>query len=1046
MGSFRGKLLSAERCRRAAAVTLSLLASLLAAGVVLAQTPPAPDGPPVSQSSTSDKDKDKDTDEPALGAQLQEITVSASAITFSGYDQPTPVTSLSSLQLESAAMPDLTDAVRQLPAFGGSSSPQNAVEADEVSNGEAGLDQLSLRGLGPNRTLLLIDGQRIVDGTIYGGADTNNIPTSLIDRVDVVTGGASAIWGSGAVAGVVNYVLDHNFNGVKIDVQNSNNFQSDHEQYRLDLTAGTPFADDRGHIEAAYSYRAVPDAFFIDQAQGYQTQYLVANPACNLTTGTADPHTGLICPKGQAALIHASNVGLATEMPGGLITNCLNGSGASMPCSLKNIYFTGPNATPMNFNPGNVTNNFLSNGGNASNVLTGDGGLIGAPQKTQTGFMLGSFKFNDHVEATLQLNWGYTSILMDVSPDYGQATIYSGNPFIPGSIQSQMSAQGVSALSVGTTNTNPYSGPVPNIGSLLNAPGMEALFESRRLLRGVVGLDGDFGGGDWTWKVYYERSETHQFENLLNNVYKSALTNAYNAVTVGSYSSNYTAAGYPNPLGLKPGTVTCLSNLLPLGAAGETRNCAPLNIFGTGPGVASPEAVAYINGIARAGGDSDSTDIWEDVGSASVEGKLPFGTSAGPVAMAAGLGWRQEVGVGVNCGINCSDSAFKSGNFPDFYGDYNVREGSIEMNAPLLKDQIVRSLSVDAAYRAVDYSTSGFVSTYKFGVVSQISDAIRFRGSYSQDMRAGNLYELFLNPTAVGQPIQDPRTGATARAFGVTEGNPDVQPEKAETKTAGFVFTPIEGLTASLDWYDIRISDVIRNVPISQVSTLCKAGNASYCEDLIYGSYPGPGSCSGPNLYSCPNSMPLAAVISQTHNADSEQMSGMDFLGDYRLPFGKGVLDFNADANYTFDVRYTQLGVTCDPANGLAPDQSTYAACTGGVPKFKGTFATSYAEGGWLGTIQARFIGETHLVSNWTSGVQVDNNNIPFYTYIDLRLSYRFDNGIQIYSAIDNAGDRRMPLFPFSPYSSADIYQPPYRTDIYDPFGRVWRLGIRAKF
>ncbi len=563
------------------------------------------------------------------------------------------MTSLGIQQLQAQAQPDLTDAVRNLPAFAASSSPQNTNQSNNISNGQAGLDQLNLRNLGVNRTLLLIDGQRVVNGSIYGGAETSNIPASLVQRVDVVTGGASAIWGSDAVAGVVNYVLNHNFNGIQIEAEYGNNSQSEHEQYRGELTFGTGFADDRGHIEGSVAEWRIPNAYYVHQSEGFAFQRLVTNPACSAPSGApgapaGNPLTGLVCPPGQSWLIHANNVGLAYATSGGLIAGCNNAAGGALPCpTLTNTYFVGPNATPMPFNPGNVSAGFFTNGG-TQNTDIGDGEIKGVPQKTDTAFLLGSFKITDHVRATAQFNFGYTSFLQNSYDDiqYGNgnpAVIYSGNPFIPASIQAQMTGLGVSSLNIGTTNTNPFTGPAPNLTAQGNAVGMIELFESRRLMRGVIGLDGDIGD-KWTWNAYYERSETHQFETGLNNNLTSYLLNAEDAVQVGSFSAHYTAAGFPNPLGLPTGTITCLSNLLPVGALGRTTNCAPLNIFGTGPGVASQQAIQYINSVARAGGEADTTNLTEDVAAVSLQGTLPVGTPAGPIAMAVGAQYRDEMG------------------------------------------------------------------------------------------------------------------------------------------------------------------------------------------------------------------------------------------------------------------------------------------------------------------------------------------------------------------------------------------------------------------
>lgn len=1044
MGTFRIK----------SAAAYLMAAALLAAGPAMAQRDSIESADAPAPAAAA----------PAAGAELQEVTVSASAISISGYQQPTPVTSLGIQQLQSSAQPDLSDAVRSLPSFAASSSPQNSNESNNISNGAAGLDQLNLRNLGVNRTLLLIDGQRIVNGTIYGGAETSNIPSTLVERVDVVTGGASAIWGSDAVAGVVNYVLNHNFNGLEIDAQASNNVQNEHPIYSGTITFGTGFADNRGHIEGSAGIIRIPDVYYSAQEQGFAFQRLVNNPNCTGGPGGADPFVNMPCAPGQPSLLHASNVGISSATAGGLIYSCNNAAGtiaSPADCPLANTYFVGPNATPMTFNPGNVSNNFYSNGGTNNAGAQGYGEVQGVPQTTQTAFLLGSFRFNDHVEATAQFNYGYTSFYENSYTDiqYGAtnpAIIYSGNPYIPASTAAQMATYGLNQLAIGTVNTNPFTGSYPSLQAQENSVGMLVLFESRRLMRGVVGLDGDFGS-NWTWKAYYERSETHQFETGLNNPTNQALYAAENAVTVGNYgatianpsgnvygysSTTYTAAAFPNPLGLAPGTITCASNLLPRSSPYFTSNCAPLNIFGSGPGVASQAAMQYINAVARAGGDADHANLVQNVAAVNIQGKLPVGTPAGPVAMAAGLVYRNEFGIQVNCGVNCSDVNFPYGNYANFLGSYNVKEGSVELNAPLLKDQGVKDLSLDAAYRAIDYSTSGFVQTYKFGVVSQLTDMVRLRASYSRDIRAGDMFELFGQPQPIGQDNIDPRTGQSVPSFVVAEGNKNVQPEDAETRTVGIILTPVQGLQTSLDWYYIRIKNVINEgLPPTEITQLCLQGNGAFCNDFIYGN-----SLNGCRGLSCPLSEQLYGVISQAVNSDWETESGIDFLADYRIPFMAGALDFNTTENYVFALRYSSVGSTCDPENGVSYDQGSYPACVpGGAPKFRGNVAVSYSQGGWLGTVQARMIGAAHLVSNWTTGVQVDNNDIAFQTYVDLRASYSFANGVQLYGAVDNTFNRLAPVVPASTFSWVTLYESPFRDDIYDGYGRVWRLGFRYK-
>src|SRR6185312_4604909 len=174
--------------------------------------------------------------------------------------------------------------------------------------------------------------------------------------------------------------------------------------------------------------------------------------------------------------------------------------------------------------------------------------------------------------------------------------------------------------------------------------------------------------------------------------------------------------------------------------------------------------------------------------------------------------------------------------------------------------------------------------------------------------------------------------------------------------------------------------------------------NPLFCQDLVFGKYPG--GCSGPTLNSCPAGEPLAAVIQAPVNFDKETTSGLDFNGDYRFHFGAGAVDVNSAMNYVFQQRYYSLGVGCDIANTLNWDGGFIGCPAGlGTPKFRGNVALTYSQGGWLGTIQERMIGASHLYTAWQNGVNVDNNDIPFYWYTDLRLSYKFDLGLTLYAA-----------------------------------------------
>jgi iron complex outermembrane recepter protein len=1015
--------------RLALASVLFVSAASFTAVPVRAQPPPAP-GAATAETA-------------APGSELQEVTVSASAISIAGYEAPTPVTTVGLQQLESDARPDLADELRSLPTFSGSPSAENSDSSNLVSSGITGEDLLNLRNLGVNRTLVLFDGQRVVDSNIQGGVDVSLIPQTLVERVDTVTGGASAVWGSDAVAGVVNFIINKNFNGIQVNLEDSNNWQQDHEQYKAELTAGTSFADGAGHIEVAGNYWDIPNPFWTAQTQGWASQRLVSNPACSNYVGET-----ATCPAGQPAWLHANNVGLAYETAGGVITGPL--AGYTGPFPLTNIAF-GPGAQEYLFNPGNVTEGFFSNGG----TLNDDKGylnLSGEPIKNETAFALLSWKFSDALSASLQLNYGTTSITNNsYSADQpGAVPIFSGNPFIPSALQAQMTALGIPGFMLGTSNENNVPGGGESFAQQASTVSIAVNQTRRTLARGVFTLTGNIGS-KWTWDAYFMHGQSHMYEAPINNAFYPNLLAAEDVVTVTP------AMNAANP-SLPIGSPTCALNvpaaLLPGGAGGAvagaanplgaaTAGCQPLNVMGVG--AASQGAINYINSVTRAGDDFQSMTLFESVAAAKLQGELPIGLPAGAIAAAAGVVYRSESGITINCGFNCTDVLFNIGNFARFGpASYNIKEENAELNIPMLKNQGVQSLSVDLAARNSEYSTSGSVQTYKFGVLSQLDDWVRVRGSYSYDIRAPDLVELFSNPLAISADLTDPRTLKEITGYTITEGNRDLQPEDAETRTFGLVLTPVQNLNIAVDWYFILIEGAINEgFPTQTVISQCLAGVAAFCEGLEWGKYPT--GCIGPSITSCPG-LPLGAVITEPVNSDHESISGLDFNGDYRFPFGPGALDFNSTMNYIFEQRYASVGFNCDEANAISYDEGSYCPnSTPGVPKFRGTVSATYSQGGWLATLDTRMIGATHLVNEWTNGVNVDDNDIPFYWYFDARLSYKMDNGITFYGAVDNIADKYPPVIAMTDNAISD-FEAPYRDDIYDGFGRVFRVGLRAKF
>lgn len=920
---------------------------------------------------------------PDTANNVETVEVSASRISIAGYQQPTPVTVVGAEQLERDAHTDIGDAIRELPSVGSSSSFTNGAGAGNIVAAITGVDTVNLRNLGILRTLVLFDGQRVVQSNITGGVDLSTIPSTLVQRIDVVTGGASAAWGSDAVAGVVNLVLNKDFTGFKANLEGGDSWQDDMRNYKAEASWGSDFDDGRGHVILSGAYTDSPDAIFSGQRSWYGAQALVNNPAYN---GGAN---------GQPEYIHANNVGLSQATTGGLIT-----AGP-----LKGIQFAGPNGMPAPFNFGNVSGP-ISNGGDAQHA-EGELNDLTVPYHTGTLFGYAKYKITDTIKASVQLNYGDSWSENNSVPavKLGNQIINSDNAYLPASVASQMQTLGLKSFNFGTLNTNNVTNFNDlTLNELSQSLGVPVDVTTRQLMRGVFTLEGSLGS-DWTWNAYYQRGTVRVHLHVLNNVINQNYTNAVDAVKVTA--ANVGASGLPI------GSIACRSTL-----TSPANGCQPLDVFGDG--VASQSAINYID----TNSDFESIVLDENVASASMQGELPWQLPAGPLAVAFGAEYRKEDGrTTVDPGAQAR--AYSVGNFSAFTGQYHVEEGFLEVDAPILKDEHVKSLDFHGAGRLTSYSTSGLVETWKLGFSSQVNDDVRLRTTYSLDIRAPDLAELFNPGTVTLGSAVDPRSGVNVPIYTDQSGNPNLQPEKAYTLSGGIVLTPrwIDGLTLSADWYSIDIKQAIYTTGAAQVLAECNAGNQVYCSQLVFQSATGP--------LTQINLLPL--------NASSLTTSGLDFEADYPMEVFAGKLNWHLVGNYTAQETQTALGTTFDYAGSLGEDSAVI-----GEPKLKATLSATYVKGPWSATVQGRFIGAAKINNAW-GPLQVDDNNVPAVGYLDLRASYKWSNDVQIYGAIDNLTNVAPPIIPVTQAGGQETYYfSAIREDVYDAIGRQFRLGVRV--
>ncbi len=1039
----------------------------------------------------------------------EQVVVSGSRISIAGYEAPTPVTVLDAATIANDAHVDLGDSLRELPAVGISDSPNNGARTFNASPGDAILDTVSLRSLGTARTLVLFDGQRVVTSSPAngsagggggasssgggGGVDLASLPTTLIERVDVVTGGASAAWGSDAVAGVVNLVLNKTFEGFKANAEFGDTGQNDHRVYKTELTWGTGFAGDRAHLILSGAYTMSGDTVFDSSRSWFNPQALF--PATPTNSGMCGIGTSPMC-------VHTYINGNSTYTQGGLITGSSAGAGVvgvngvtalAAANALKGIEF-GANGTQTPFNFGNTFNNNCTNCSATEADGTYQYFMAAVPYHTANLFGYGSYQLTDDIKASVQLNFGATEAKNVANPRRVGLSIKTDNAYLDPAIQARMIAGGISSFTLGVNNVVGIPDALaahPTFASMEQSLGYPTDETKRQLKRGVFTLDGKIGS-DWTWTAYAQNSEVRERMYMPNNTLTQNYNNAVDAVRVTAAGPDsvtpaaaaaLTAAGAPVP---QVGSIACRSSLtatswgvtpapnssLPasIAAGGLFPTCVPLDVFGTN--VASQAAINYISpGRTNPAIEDQATFVMQQtVMAASAQGVLPWGLPAGNVAVAFGGEYRLEQQRDIRDPLQiASFGGWGGGNFQQYAGQYNVEEGFLEVNAPLLKNNFVQSLDFNAAGRFTDYSTSGEVQTWKLGLVSQINDDIRVRTTWSNDIRAPFISELFtsqppgFNHSPIGSPFA-PSNGASVNITSTNQGNSHLQPEVATTVSGGMILTPhwIEGLTLSLDWYSIVIKSAVFSAGAGQVVQECFNHSAAACSNILFGHGATAGATATSEVdgngvvrtdfgnFATDFDGALNFVLSSPVNVSSETTSGLDFSADYRMDLFSGNLGLRLVGNYNDERTRTipnNAGtgqVTLDGAGALAgvldsADGNINALAAG--PKLRAVLSATYAEGPWIGAVQTRFLGHATLVNGWASGVNVDNNGIPAVAYLDLRLSYRWNDSVQLYGAVDNTFDTPPPSIPT--YGGDNAGAMNFNLQIYDGLGRQFRVGVR---
>ena len=883
--------------------------------------------------------------------ELEEVVVSTRVVR-DGYKAPTPTSVLGLAEIQANAPSNIANFVNQLPSLAGSNTP--SVTTGSVSAGLAGINSLNLRALSTNafnRTLVLVDGRRVPASAATGLVDINTIPQELITRVDVVTGGASAAWGSDALAGVVNFTLDKKFTGLKANVQGTSTSHGDNRGYNIALTGGTGFANGRGHVilsgELAHSdgIEGLPRSWY----KGYKT---LLNPAYVVTNGVGN---------GQPQLIVRENSGYRVATPGLIINTG----------PLRGTYF-GPGGTPAQLNTGSLAGTTGFVGGDWAYADFGRTGDLEARIARQSVYGRVSYDMTDNMELFAEASYGNSDVFSRAIDQFnlGNLTIKADNAFLPANLAAILVADGAPTYGAGSLNAD--------------LPPLTAI-NTRSLQRYTVGANGSFnaGGSGWAWDAYLQTSRA----NILNEALASITARYRSAIDAVRNAS---------------GSIVCRVN-----ADAVTTNddpaCVPYNIFGTG--TASQPAINYVTGTGFL-----RSELVQDVVAATVRGE-PISSWAGPISVAVGLEHRREKIGGKNDALSQA-SAYFAGNFKPTIGSYNVSEGFLETVIPLAVDRAwAKNLDLNAAVRATKYSTSGSVTTWKAGLTFTPIADLTFRATRSRDIRAPSLSELFATGIAGTSTLLDPfRNNASTTLITITSGNLNLTPEKADTTGVGIVIQPrfLPGFTASFDYYNINIAGAIAAFDAPTIVNGCFLGIANLCGAIVRNAA---GNIVQVNAspFNANSQKARGIDIEASYGRPLDTLvsswTGNLTMRLFATHYLKNFTDFVNPL--AVDTETAGTNTTLGPPNwrylaslSYDHDRATFSLTGRGVSK--GVYSNEYIE------------CTTSCPTSTVARTTTDNNHIAGSIYLDSSLSYQVKDTTTLYLTVANVLDKDPAAVPAS--------------------------------
>jgi len=920
--------------------------------------------------------------------QAQRITITGSRIKRDEFVANAPVASVGEVEF------DMTNTINTESLL--NTLPQVVPGLDRTSNNPGnGTATIDLRGLGTNRTLVLIDGTRAVASDSSMVVDINSIPTSLIKDVQVLTGGASAVYGSDAVAGVVNFILKDDFEGVEVGTSYEVTEQGDAAIFSTDFTLGGNFADGRGNVVFNISRTKRDPLFQGDRDFSFFAQF-------DSVDGNGNP-----------ILINGGSSGV----PG---TSIFSGGLCDFSSSCG-----------VTFDSNGLARPFVTTGNNNDYYNYAPVNYIQLPQTRDQATVLGHYEFADAHEVYGRALFTRSKVPQQLAPtpifQVAQFTL-DGNPFIDPASQAVLSAahgDGVDSDNDGIDDTATafIRRRLVEVGPRI----VDSQFTSYQFQWGVRG---NIAGSNWDYDAYMSRGETElnftQFGNVNRDRFQQALLLDLSDPTGG----------------------TCADP----SANGSTVGCAPINIFG--PGNISEAGAAFLRTAVAAVGE-----LQQNIAAVTVTGdtegmiELP----GGPIGVAAGYEYieyksdfrpSQDLAAGTIAGFN--------GQSP-IGGGYDVDSFFFEARLPILDGaEWADSLEAELAYRSSDYSIAGSTDASKISLSWAPVEQVRFRLGFNEAIRAPNIAELFApqdegfpgatDPCAANGPnAGDPAVAAICQATGVPAGNvfspalnlpagqvralfggnPDLKPEEAETTTYGVVWTPTDEFSVSLDYFNIEIDGAIANFGGGAANVL----NSCYDPN-------NPNGGVGSDFCNVVNRRPDGTIefVSLTlQNSGFLQLEGFDLIANYNREFMGGKLNIDYLATFT------------DKNDFLAFEGADVIECAGKfglvcgepIPEYKHRTTFRWTKDDLTVQFLWRYVGET---TDDDDTVDYFVETLDGTNYFDTAVSYNITENFSITGGIDNLLDEDPPILGDN-QEQANTYPATY-----DVFGRTYYVSLKATF